>query len=351
MNEPWDKTLWLAKKIDDKSYDLANKIQSVLSALTTTTLQIIGTGAELEGTTVTVVSSTGESTFSAVFPASLIVTFSLTELSNYTITYVQNVNDSGQQVTTTKTVLVSDYGFYTVNVTYFPGYDMWDQWCVTGGVDPSTYGSLVDVLADATAVTILMNTTASEEYLLESGVNHDGEHDNLLTNVLNTTLAVVALVRSAYMLRRFKNTALLRSKFVNSSTAKKAAFETADVIKTTSASKRVSATSDAGAGCGASGSAGISLSDEKMLIIYGASSCSAWGWSYTGASAMVAVNGSTLFGVSRGRGGNLNENNSVNISWAGYVTYADYVTSAALTSTLESCGESSNNGTGTIYYI
>ena len=347
MNETWEQAIWLSKKIDAAGV----KIDAVFAALTNIQLVVNGTGEELIGTNITV--TDGTNTFQGTFSESLKLTFQLEALGTYTVTYVQNMDDEGNTVYGTVKVIISDYGYYTADVAYFPGYDLWEYWCDLGGIDASQYDSLEYVLLDTTATTILMNTDASEEYLVESGLNHDGENDSLLSTILATTDAVKALIRSSDLLYIFKTNATLRSMFVNSDTALKAAYSTSDVIKSISASGKVSADSDGGSGCSDRDYFDFTIEDENMLMIYGMVECRGSGYSYCNAESSVYINDSTnpLYSAVKNRGGELNKQNSIYVKAEDYLVVADEITSAKLYASVSAYGYCYNNASATIYYI
>lgn len=338
MKETWEQSIWLAKKINETGA----KIDAVFAALTNIQLVVNGTGEELAGTNVTV--TDGTNTFQGTFSETLKLTFQLEALGTYTITYVQNVDDEGNITYGTTEVVISDYGYFSINVAYFPGYDVWEYWCELAGVDSSDYSSLESLLQDSTAVTMLMNVDEAVDYMIAST-------EVIMPAIMNESTAVQALVRSSYALSLVKKDMTWRTAIANSATAKTAIYNCSDVIKTASVSAPSKSIKDQNNGHGGISnytSGTYTFEEENVLAIY----MYCYGYSNKSTTITIAssVNGVQI--ISNTGWGTSGKWNPLSTQDECYVTLADEVTEIGVTVGANNySGTTTFNGYATLYYI
>lgn len=298
--EGWGKAVWLSGKIKE----VGDKIDAVFSALTNIQLVINGIGSELVGTIVTVTDGTG--TFQGTFSESLKLVFQLETLGTYTITYVQGVDGDGNVTYGTTEVVISEYGYYTTDVTYFPGYDIWQYWCELGGVDSADYASLEELTADSIAMTMLMNVDNAVDYMiLSTGV--------IMPAVVLDSTALLAAIRSSYALSAIKSSTDWRTAIVGNETALKAIKGCSDVIKSVSASASVSDVYGGGSSATKESTKNATIKDENMLLI-------ATYARLTGSGTVASNNSASAKGIAKVNGSNLFTLDSSGSNYSGTCT-------------------------------
>ncbi len=254
MREGWAKTLFLYKKLDARFQDVENKINSVITALTNITLSVSGTGSGLVGTTVRV--TKGSETLTGQFDASLRLSFQLTSLGTYTVTYQHT---SAQ--TATVQVVISDYGYYEAKVAYFPGYDLWDYWAGLAGISSSRYPSIEQMLMDDLARLSLMSSSAAIDYMIAStGGRISGA-------VLSNGDAVKALIRSPYALQKLKGSTYWRTALLNSIVAVTTCYAIKGELKSQNINANVVDIYAGNRDASGSATKNMTIEDSNMLLI------------------------------------------------------------------------------------